>query len=97
MLLLLDLLNGTVLEGESVDVGFIGSTLDDFGLGDGRGPFGESTELDQGLHKRKTFQWVYRETGECGKRSYPDIGEVALDNGAFENVSGSGNRHCSWV
>jgi hypothetical protein len=50
--LLLDILDGTVLEGESVDVGFVGSALDDFGLGEGRGPFGESTELDQGLRGR---------------------------------------------
>lgn len=27
-------------------------------------------------------------------RSHPDIREVALDDGAFENVGGSGDRHC---
>lgn len=51
--LLLDVLDGTVLEGESVDVGFVGSALDDFGLGESGRPFGESTELDQGLRKGK--------------------------------------------
>jgi hypothetical protein len=47
--LLLDVLDGTVLEGESIDVGFVGSALDDFRLGESGRPFGESTELDQGL------------------------------------------------
>jgi hypothetical protein len=37
----------TDLEGESVDIGLVGSSLDDLGALKSRPPFGERRELDQ--------------------------------------------------